>query len=612
MKRLLLVIVTVLILSLLISCGGGKKSVPPAISVRVSPASTSLDQGATLQLSAVVTGSDSGVKWSIQEPGGGSITPSGLYTAPATSATFHIIATSIADTTKHDFAVVFVPEVLLQVSHSALDMEPSTAQQLTANVSGTVNTAVNWGIQEGTAGGNISDTGLYSAPVTAGSYHVVATSAADPTKQVYVPVSVAQLAVAVYPRAAVVPPGHTMTFEGSVAGCMDDRVSWAVQEGAAGGTVNSNGSYTAPMTKGEYHLIATSTAHPLISSVATIKIAESGFTLVGNMTHSRGEHTATLLPSGDVVLTGGYYNEGDGWGYASATAEVFDHVTHTFRSTGEMTTPRVAHTATLLPNGKVLIAGGSWGGWFEAINTAELYDPTTGTFSSAGTLVQARGGHTATLLPNGKVLLAGGETDAAELYDPATGSFHSVAPMKSARTNHTATLLQDGRVLVLGGGAPPETYAELYDPSTESFSTAAPMTDDRYWQTATLLNNGNVLVLGGSSPNDWLPCTLETAAMFDGKAKDFSLLSEKPYECRVLHTATLLTDGTVLIAGGFGKQDEALLSAELFHPATNSFIAIAPMQVARGRHSATLLQDGSVLIAGGTNDTSAEIYKAVP
>jgi hypothetical protein len=174
-------------------------------------------------------------------------------------------------------------------------------------------------------------------------------------------------------------------------------------------------------------------------------------------------------------------------------------------TTGKMLTARSEDTATLLTNGKVLITGGLGG---VALATAELYDPTTQTFSATGSMATARNYHTATLLttePNtGNVLVAGGNSKnaVAELYDPVMGGFSTTSAMTSTRQRHTATLLSDGTVLMAGGSEFDSNVdilgaAELFDPNSGTFTGTGGMLTPRIVHTATLLKDGTVLVTGG-------------------------------------------------------------------------------------------------------------------
>ncbi|HEX9121606.1 MAG TPA: kelch repeat-containing protein [Terriglobales bacterium] len=571
-----------------------------------------MDQGATQQFTATVAGSaNTAVVWSIQEgSAGGNIDGQGIYTAPAVAGVFHVIATSAADSTKKATAEISVNWVAIGVSPTSGDMEPGATQQFTATVTGSVNHAVTWSVQEGAVGGSITTDGMYTAPASPGRYHVLAKQASITASAT---LTVATLAVLISPRGAGLLPGSARTFTASVAGCMDDRVTWAVQEGSAGGIITTEGVYTAPATLGEYHVVATSVAHSSVSGIATVVVANSGFTDAGNMTVVRYDHTATLLPSGDVLLAGGgTITKGD---YSeAASAELFDHSTGGFRPTGEMTTARRWHTGTLLPNGKVLVAGGGVDGGFDyfPVDSAELYDPATGQFAPAGKMQSARLSHTATLLADGKVLIAGGYRPdevlaTAELYDPATGAFTPTGSMKAARLEHTATLLPDRRVLVAGGWGwgGMSSPAEIYDPSTGVFVAAASFQRDLH--SATLLDDGRVLIAGGYWREGSEYKYYDDAVTFSPVSGQFSFAANMS-DYRMYHTATKLPNGQVLLAGGLDTDWSEVDTADLFDPATPTCLITGSMAKRRSEHTATLLQDGRVLVAGGVGEKSAELY----
>jgi hypothetical protein len=350
--------------------------------------------------------------------------------------------------------------------------------------------------------------------------------------------------------------------------------------------------------------------------------------------------TATLLADGRVLVTEG----------CSTDAELYDQTTGTFSPTGSLTATRGSATATRLRDGRVLIAGGGNCGNAETGGiwaSAELYDPVTGTFSPTGSMATPREFHTATLLADGRVLIAGGYTgqspvasvsfvlasyeraltaetagsntlSSAELYDPGTGTFSRTGSMAVFRDRHTATLLENGMVLVAGGGG--EGYArnsaELYNPATGTFRSTGSMRSDRWLHTATLLRDGRVLVAGGRSPND---STYASAELYDPATGRFTPTGSMKAS-RQEHTATLLTDGRVLIAGGY-VQDPAhwdvLSETELYDPRTGKFTDGGSMGEQRSGQTATLLDDGRVLIVGGsgvgypmgTGPTSAVLYR---
>jgi len=329
------------------------------------------------------------------------------------------------------------------------------------------------------------------------------------------------------------------------------------------------------------------------------------FTPAANLNTGRGNHSATLLPNGKVLVAGGVI---------TATAELYDPSTNSWSYAASMSTNRYDHTATLLPNGKVLVAGGYNGTTY--FSSAELYDPATNTWSSAGSMSVARLHHTATLLRNGKVLVVGGTygpalTNIAELYDPATNTWSLAGTIATSRYMHTATLLSDGKVLIAAGatGTPAIASAELYDPATNTWSPTGSLITARAYPSTNILPNGKVLLVGGfnSALGSGTNNIIGDAELYDPATGTWSLAGNLNFP-RMAQTAILMPSGKVLIAGGHNTTSY-LNTAEVYDPVTNSWTPTGSMATARAFHSATLLDNGHMLIVGGaTFVNSAEIY----
>ena len=321
----------------------------------------------------------------------------------------------------------------------------------------------------------------------------------------------------------------------------------------------------------------------------------------------RAAHTATLLPSGQVLVVGGCAVDSCELDERGATSEIYDPSAGRFRAGPSLSAPRVGHVAAPLPGGDVLVAGG----WSTSglVRTAEVYDGSR--FVTTGPLRTARGGSSATPLRDGRVLLVGGSAGggkvlaSAEVYDPRTRRFSSTGPLRTARGGHVAVALRDGRVLVVagsgGGGVLAST--ELYDPKSGRFVAGPRLRTARHKHAAVVMRDGRVLVLGGSNERD-----------FSGRYASAELLDVRrsialrvpPMQNRrfkLPDAAVLLADGSVLVAGGSHE-------LERFDAARRRFVRAGRIDASLAFATATRLGSGDVLVVGGYDERLAVSRRA--
>ncbi|MFI7121769.1 Kelch repeat-containing protein [Amycolatopsis sp. NPDC049868] len=336
-----------------------------------------------------------------------------------------------------------------------------------------------------------------------------------------------------------------------------------------------------------------------------------------------------LLADGRVLVTGGADSN---WASVQA-CQIFDPETGNWTATAQPPTSRSIHSTTVLGDGTVLVAGGSTGPpRFPApgLATAERFDPDTGNWSTTGSLKFARWNHSATLLEDGQVLVAGGQTErsprngtataSAELYHPGDGSWTSIEPMTDPRAGHQAVALHDGRVLVIGGTAEIGSgvytglgFCELYDPSTGKWTPTGSLAGPRWNHTATVLADGTVLVTGGGwsgmvgdwvfkKSGDW------TAQRYDPAIGEWSM--EENLSCaRVWHQAVALKSGKVLVIGGGAAPSlgAGFPSTALYDPYERTWAPGPSLADGRWAHLAVGLGDSRVLVAGGIDTDQRDL-----
>jgi Galactose oxidase, central domain/Kelch motif len=292
--------------------------------------------------------------------------------------------------------------------------------------------------------------------------------------------------------------------------------------------------------------------------VPLVEVAESGSMLI-----ARARHTATQLPDGRILIVGGYTREG-----YLAEAEIFNPLTNQTTQIASMNSPRQDHTATLLNDGRVLVVGGynyiqNW------LNDSEVYDVSNDSWTVVPMLATHGVQHSATLMKDGRVLVVGGVdesgmgTDRVEIYDPQTNSWWGAMPLSSDRASHTAQLLEDGRVLIVGGegvlGYPEIGDALIYDPYTNTWTQTGPMIKPRINAQSVRLPDGKVLVAGGINLEDTIPGAppikmSNNAEIYDPQLNAW-FATGNLNEARYGHGMVLLHDGRVMVMGGVRDYD---------------------------------------------------------
>jgi hypothetical protein len=324
----------------------------------------------------------------------------------------------------------------------------------------------------------------------------------------------------------------------------------------------------------------------------------------------RSYQTATMLADGTVLIAGG---RGGDPALGTSTTEIYDPQISGFRAGPSMSTSRVQAVAVRLLDGRVLIAGGLEKSPLEVspaqqkkvkgnavLSSAEIYDPASGKFSDTGDMTLSRAGHSATLLDDGSVLIAGGFSKSVEVFETINNGFAPAGSLNRIRFGNTSVKLRDGRVLIACGdvetGAKGSS-AEIYDPKTQHSTLTDTMLAPMFFCTGLLLNNGDALVVG--FPED--DKKEHEAELFDPKTGKFSSAGDIHFGLTD-PIPTLMNDGRVFISSAalpaYANASDALTAA-IFDPASSKFTEVGAVNPARTGYTSTTLNDGSILIAGG-------------
>jgi hypothetical protein len=569
---------------------------PAITSFSAAPAAVS--SGGSSTLTAVFSGGTGTVDHSL----GAVTTGAGLGTGSINATTtYTLTVTNAANdsvTAQTTVAVVSGPPAIASFTATPAIITLGKSSTLAWTLSGQPATTltIDQGVGEVTAAAGSS---IQVSPTTATTYTLTATNAKG-SVQATASVRVVFAATITSFKASptTVLPGATSTLT-----AVFTQGTGVITPGL--GTVSSGtGLATAALATGTtYTLTVTNAAGDAVQQQLRVHVDPGTFTAAGNgMLTGRTSHTSTLLPNGKVMVVGGTAG--------SLLADEFDPTAFGglggfTASNNGMAVVRLAHSSVLLPNGKVLVLGGynPSAALPRQLSSADLYDPSIRAFApSANHMATARQQCTATLLFNGKVLITGGFNDTlhalgtAELYDPATDTFQtSTGTLGTPRWGHLATLLPNGKVLLVGGGGGTNPPAgELYDPQADSFVPTGDPTMAVQWDTATLLPTGQVLLALTGNANT------ATSLLYNPATGLGTATTGTPDSSRLqAPTATLMGDGHVLLAGNLGLPGfDVPGDCETFSPSTGLY-AYTGNPGDRWQQCASLLPDGRVMLVGG-------------
>ena len=419
------------------------------------------------------------------------------------------------------------------------------------------------------------------------------------------------VSVSLLPDHSGLSTGGSLQLTATVANASNPAVSWTIEEGWIGGSIDGSGLFTAPLAvngaSADLHVVATAVADATKSARATLTITARPYQGVWSpgppptVVRATG-HSLTLLKDGRVLLAGGTLSP-DASSITSA-CEIYDPVANAWVATGSLSKPRSTHTATLLSNGRVVVAGGFIplpGPGNEAMTdyTAELFDPASGTWTPTGSMYQMRQGAQASLLPNGKVLVVGGDGSGySETFDPSLGTWSFAGFLGHPWTlSHSVMVLPGGRVVIAGGESNLLTLSDamLYSASSNALTPTGPMTVAREGLQGVGLPSGKALACGGRLHTGLVYSPWMTAELFDPLTLNWTSTGSMLFP----HTGaqgSLLSDGRFLLSGGMDGTGGA---TEIYDPQTGRWTVTGSTAGPRFNGQSVLLKDGRVMVGGG-------------